>query len=94
MYHPVTVGIAGSSPVQTAKLNENGIKKTQCRFRKKIEGGYSYTVGWVDTKKIKGKTHAQLKDFGLDFWEIIGRGRTIDTTVDTINTTFKNRKMN
>jgi hypothetical protein len=35
-------------------------------------------------------THVQLKDFGKDFWEIISRGKIIDTAVDTINTTFKN----
>ena len=58
--------------------------KTQCRFKK----GNTYTVGWVDAKKIKGKKFVQLLDFGDEFWEVIAVGNTKE--YKEVHTTFRN----
>ena len=56
----------------------------QCTFRK----GNSYTVAWVDAKKVKNATRVTLKTLDDEWWDVISKGTIKED--NEINKTFKN----
>ena len=56
----------------------------QCSFRK----GNTYTIAWVDAKKIRKATKVKLESLDDEWWDVISKGTIKEH--DDINRTFKN----
>lgn len=51
---------------------------TQCVFRKIIEGGYSQTTAWIDSKAAKVGLFVELLTLDGEFWEVVSVGNTVN----------------
>lgn len=58
----------------------------QCRFKK----GNSYTVAWVDAKKIKNAKSCVLETLDGERWEVMSKGAIKDSSEIPSYRQFKN----